>query len=49
MFQTKEQHKTSGKDLNGTEICDSPDKEFKITVKKNLKVHQAQENNGWRK
>ena len=36
MFQTKEQDKTSKKDLNKIEISDLLDKEFKITVIKML-------------
>ena len=36
MFQMKEQHKTSKKDLNQTGINDLPDKEFKITIIKML-------------
>ena len=36
MFQTKEQEKTSEKDLNETEISDLSDKEFKIMVIKSL-------------
>lgn len=31
-FQTKEQDKSSGKDLNETEISNQPDKEFKVMI-----------------
>ena len=32
MFQSKEQDKTSGKELNKTEISNLSDKEFKVMV-----------------
>lgn len=36
MYQTKEQEKNSSKELNGTEISNLPDKEFKTMVIKML-------------
>lgn len=35
-FQTKEQNKTSKKDLNEMKIINLPDKEFKISIIKML-------------
>ena len=34
--QTTEQHKITARELNGTEISNTPDKEFKVMVKKIL-------------
>ena len=47
MFQTKEQDKTSEKELNKREISDLPDKELKVMVIKIVTENQKNGGTHW--